>query len=67
MPLLFLFTLFNFGGIISSFMIADYMRGLIYVAVSYFLALTIRVFCHCDPRRHGQAAADFPGLCNLLL
>jgi O-antigen ligase len=40
MPLLFLFTLFNFGGIISSFMIADYMRGLIYIAVSYFLALS---------------------------
>lgn len=40
MPLLFLFTLFNVGGIISSFMIADYMRGIIYVAVSYFLALT---------------------------
>jgi len=40
MPLLFLFTLYNFGGVISSFMIADYMRGLIYIAVSYFLALT---------------------------
>lgn len=40
MPLLFLFTLFNFGGIISSFMMEDYMRGIIYVAVSYFLALT---------------------------
>lgn len=40
MPLLILFTLFNFGGIVSSFMIEDYMRGLIYVAVSYFLALT---------------------------
>lgn len=40
MPLLFLLTLFNFGGVLSSFMIADYGRGLIYVAVSYFLALT---------------------------
>ena len=39
-PLLFLFTLFNFGGIISSFQIEEYTRGLIYVAVSYFLALT---------------------------
>ncbi len=40
MPLLILFSVFNFGGIISSFMMEDYMRGLIYVAVSYFLALT---------------------------
>lgn len=40
MPLLLLFTLFNFGGIISSFMMTDYSRGLMYVAVSYFLALT---------------------------
>ncbi|MGB7287763.1 MAG: O-antigen ligase family protein [Salaquimonas sp.] len=40
MPLLILFSIFNFGGIISSFMIEDYMRGIIYVAVSYFLALT---------------------------
>ncbi len=39
-PLLFLFTLFNFGGLISSFMIEDYMRGIIYIMVSYFLALT---------------------------
>lgn len=39
-PLLFLFTLFNFGGVISSFQIEDYTRGLIYVTVSYFLALT---------------------------
>ncbi len=43
-PLLFLFTLFNFGGIISSFMIEDYARGLIYVAVSYFLALSTVFF-----------------------
>lgn len=40
MPLLILFTIFNFGGIISSFMMTDYPRGLMYVAVSYFLALT---------------------------
>ena len=40
MPLLVLFTLFNVGGIISSFMMEDYMRGIIYVAVSYFLALS---------------------------
>lgn len=39
-PLLILFTIFNFGGIISSFMMTDYGRGLMYVAVSYFLALT---------------------------
>ena len=43
-PLLFLFTLFNFGGIISSFMIEDYARGLIYMAVSYFLALSAVFF-----------------------
>jgi len=40
MPLLILFSLFNFGGILSSFMMTDYMRGIIYVAVSFFLALT---------------------------
>lgn len=38
--LLFFFTMFNFGGIISSFMMKDYPRGLNYVAVSYFLALS---------------------------
>ncbi len=40
MPMAFLFTLYNFGGLISSFMMEDHMRGIIYVAVSYFLALT---------------------------
>ena len=39
-PLLVMFTLFNFGGIISSFMIENYARGLEYVAISFFLALT---------------------------
>ncbi|WP_244530599.1 O-antigen ligase family protein [Salaquimonas pukyongi] len=39
-PLLFLFTLFNFGGVISSLTMEEYTRGLIYVAISYFLALT---------------------------
>lgn len=40
MPLLVLFTIFNFGGVVSSFMMVDYARGLNYVAVSYFLAIT---------------------------
>ncbi|MFZ1814543.1 MAG: O-antigen ligase family protein [Rhizobiaceae bacterium] len=40
MPLLVLLTLFNFGGIISTFQIPEWDRGLIYVAVSYFLALS---------------------------
>ncbi|MEZ5872646.1 MAG: O-antigen ligase family protein [Nitratireductor sp.] len=40
MPLLMLFTIFNFGGIISSFQIPEWERGIIYVAVSYFLALS---------------------------
>lgn len=40
MPLLVLFVLFNTGGIISSFQIADYSRGLNYMAVSFFLALS---------------------------
>ena len=39
-PLLVLFTLFNFGGVLSTFMIDDLKRGFMYVAVSYFLALT---------------------------
>lgn len=45
-PLLFIFTLYNFGAVISSFQIADYGRGLIYTAVSYFLGLT-SVFFAC--------------------
>jgi O-antigen ligase len=45
-PLLVLFTLFNAGGIISAFQIGDWQRGVIYVAVSYFLALTA-VFFAC--------------------
>ena len=40
MVLLLVFSVFNFGGMISSFQIADYTRGLIYICVSYFLALT---------------------------
>lgn len=45
-PLLVLFTLFNAGGIISAFQIGDWQRGVIYVAISYFLALTA-VFFAC--------------------
>ncbi|MGI9400042.1 MAG: O-antigen ligase family protein, partial [Rhizobiaceae bacterium] len=40
LPLLLLLTLFNIGGVISSFQGVDWSGGLIYVAVSYFLALT---------------------------
>ncbi len=40
MPLLVLFVIFNAGGIVSSFQIDDHMRGIIYVAVSFFLALS---------------------------
>ena len=40
MPLVVLFCLYNAGGVISSFQIADWMRGIIYVAVSFFLALS---------------------------
>lgn len=40
LPLLVLFVLFNAGGVISSFQIADWQRGIIYVAVSLFLAAT---------------------------
>ena len=39
-PLLLLLALFNFGGIISSFQVPDWEGGLIYVAISFFLALT---------------------------
>lgn len=40
MPLLILFTIFNAGGVISSFQIEEWDRGIIYVAVSFFLALS---------------------------
>ena len=39
-PLLILFTLFNAGGVISSFQIEEWDRGIIYVLVSFFLALS---------------------------
>ena len=39
-PLLILFSIFSTGGIISSFQMVDHKSGFIYVAVSYFLALT---------------------------
>lgn len=40
LPLLLLLTVFNVGGVISSFQGPDWNDGLIYVAVSFFLALT---------------------------
>jgi len=40
MPLLLLFVLFNAGGVISSFQIEEWDRGMIYVSVSLFLALS---------------------------
>ena len=40
LPVLFATTLFSIGGFISSFMIEDYMRGIIYNAVTLFLGLT---------------------------
>ena len=46
LPLLMIFTVFNAGGIISSFQIEDWRRGVMYVAVSYFLALAA-VFFAC--------------------
>lgn len=46
LPLLFIFTVFCFGGIISTFMVPDYKAGLIYMAVSYFLALTSVFFAN---------------------
>ena len=39
-PLLILFSIFNTGGIISSFQMVDHKSGFTYVAVSFFLALT---------------------------
>lgn len=54
MPLLFLFALFNFGGVISSFQMEEYTRGLIYVTVSFFLALSSIFFATVileDPNR----------------
>lgn len=38
--LLLLLTLFNVGGVLASFQMADYKLGFHYIAVSYFLALT---------------------------
>jgi O-antigen ligase len=46
LPLLVIFTVFNAGGILSSFQIEDWQRGAMYVAVSYFLALSA-VFFAC--------------------
>ena len=40
LPILIPVTTFTIGGIISSFMIDDYQRGLIYNAVTFFLGLT---------------------------
>ncbi|MDJ0612184.1 MAG: hypothetical protein QNJ29_00805 [Rhizobiaceae bacterium] len=40
MPLLIPVTTFTIGGLISSFMIDDYQRGLIYNAVTFFLGMT---------------------------
>lgn len=40
LSLLFLFTLFNLGGIISIWQMADLKKAPLYIAVSYFLALT---------------------------
>lgn len=45
-PLLILLLLFNCGGIISSFQLDDWPRGIIYVATSLFLALSA-VFFAC--------------------
>lgn len=46
MVLLLIFTVFNFGGIISTLQMEEYSRGLIYIAVSFFLGLT-SVFFAC--------------------
>ena len=46
LPLLVLLLLFNCGGVVSSFQIDDWPRGIIYVAVSLFLALSA-VFFAC--------------------
>ena len=40
LPVLIPVTTFTIGGVISSFMIDDYQRGLIYNAVTFFLGLT---------------------------
>ena len=40
LPLLLLFTLFNAGAVLSTFQMSDYKVGLVYVTISYFLALS---------------------------
>lgn len=44
LPLLLLLTLFNVGGVLAAFQMADYKTGFHYIAVSYFLALTAVFF-----------------------
>lgn len=46
MPLMVLFTLFNFGGVIGIFQGMLYGPGLQYIAVSYFLALSAVYFAN---------------------
>lgn len=44
LTLLLLFTLFNIGGVLSIFQMADLKKAPLYIAVSYFLALTAVFF-----------------------
>ncbi len=44
LPLLTLTAVYSFGGVIASFQMDDYMRGLIYSAVTFFLGLTACFF-----------------------
>jgi O-antigen ligase len=54
MPLLVLLCLFNAGGIVSSFQIEKWDRGMIYVAVSFFLALSAVFFAIVVQRDMGR-------------
>ena len=44
LPVIILISLYSLGGIISSFQMADYSRGLIYTATTFFLGLTTVFF-----------------------
>lgn len=59
LTLLFLFSLLNFGGVISSFQIADYYRGLIYISVSFFLAVTSVFFASVVAQDMGRLRVIF--------
>lgn len=58
-PLLVMFILFNVGGVISSFQIADWQRGIQYVVTSLFLAATSVFFAIAILQEEGRLRIIF--------